>query len=336
MTRLEPVRDAAIATFLAGAGFAAARAAPLAEDASFRRYLRLSGGPRPAVLMDAPPGREDVRPFLAIAGHLARLGLSAPAVLAADAEAGLVLIEDLGDGLYAAVLDEANAATLYDAAIDALAVLHGAAPPPGLPRWDGAAMSAAAAATFLDWWWPQALGTAPSPAIRAGFEAALAAMFAPLAAGPAGFVHRDFFAGNLFWLPERAGLRRVGLIDFQDAALGHPAYDLVSLVEDARRDQPEGLPERAIGRYLARRPELDAAAFRAACVICAAQRHLRVAGLWVRLARRDGKPAYLAHGPRTWRRLEAALARPEAAPLADFLGRFVPPERRGNPAGPAA
>ncbi len=336
MTRLEPARDAAIAAFLAAAGLAAARAAPLAEDASFRRYLRLSGGPRPAVLMDAPPEREDVRPFLGIAGHLARLGLSAPAVLAADAEAGLVLIEDFGDGLYAAVLDEANATELYDAAIDALAVLHEAAPPSGLPRWDGAAMSVAAAATFLDWWWPEALGGAPSTEIRAGFDAALASMLAPLAAGPAGFVHRDFFAGNLFWLPEREGVGRVGLIDFQDAALGHPAYDLVSLVEDARRDQPEGLVERAIARYLARRPGLDAAAFRAACGICAAQRHLRVAGLWVRLARRDGKPAYLAHGPRTWRRLERALARPEAAPLADFLDRFVPPAQRGNPAVLAA
>ncbi len=336
MTRLEPVRDASIATFLAAAGFGAARAAPLAEDASFRRYLRLSGGPRPAVLMDAPPEREDVRPFLRVAFHIARLGLSAPVVLAADAEAGLVLIEDLGDGLYAAVLDEANATELYDAAIDALAVLHEAAPPSGLPRWDGAAMSAAAAATFLDWWWPEALGGAPSPAVRAGFAAALASMLAPLAAGPAGFVHRDFFAGNLFWLPERTGVGRVGLIDFQDAALGHPAYDLVSLVEDARRDLPRGFVERAIVRYLGRRPGLDAGTFRAACVVCAAQRHLRVAGLWVRLARRDGKAAYLAHGPRTWRLLEAALARPEAAPLAEFLDRFVPLERRGNPAWLAA
>jgi aminoglycoside/choline kinase family phosphotransferase len=299
----------------------------LAQDASFRRYLRLHGGPRPALLMDAPPGREDVRPFLRLAARLTGR-ISVPEIIAADAEAGLVLLEDFGDTLIASRLgDAASDAARFDAAIDTLAALHEAPadlPPWDLPPWDAAAMAHATAATFLDWWWPAATHTAATPALRADFAAAMEALLAPLASGPRGFVHRDYFVGNLFWLPERAGIRRIGVIDFQDAGIGHPAYDVVSLVEDARRDLPEALRERAIARYLARRPELDAAAFRDACVICAAQRHLRVAALWVRLARRDGKPAYLAHAPRCWAMLRRALAAPPAAPLAGFLARHMP------------
>jgi aminoglycoside/choline kinase family phosphotransferase len=152
-------------------------------------------------------------------------------------------------------------------------------------------------------------------------------------AGPRGFVHRDFFAGNLLWLPERTGPRRAGIIDFQSAAIGHPAYDLVSLLQDARRDIPSAVEDRVVARYLTARPELDPVSFRAAYAACAAQRHLRVACQWVRLARRDGKPQYLVHGPRTWRLLTKALAEPAAAPLAAALDRFVPLKQRCNPPG---
>jgi len=322
-------RSAAIARFLAAAGRADQPWHVLAEDASFRRYLRLSGAP-PAVLMDAPPQHEDVRPFLRIQAHLQRIGLSVPAVLAADPDQGFVLLEDLGDALFPAVMTADNTGALYDSAVDTLATLHAAEPPAGLPVWDAAAMRRATAATFLDWWWPVCFGEPPDETIRAEFHQAMGRMLAPLGDGPQGFVHRDFFAGNLFWLP-RDGDRRVGIIDFQDAALGHPAYDLVSLVEDARRDLPDGLLERSVRRYLARRPTLDEAGFRNACAICAAQRHLRVAALWVRLARRDGKPDYLRHGARTWRLLGDALKAPAAEALLAFLDRYVPVERRGNP-----
>ena len=154
-----------------------------------------------------------------------------------------------------------------------------------------------------------------------------------MTAGPLCFVHRDFFAGNLFWLPNRRGIRRIGIIDFQGAALGHPAYDLASLLQDARRDIPGELAEQTMDHYLALRPELDSAGFRAAYAACAAQRHLRVAAQWVRLALRDGRPGYLVHGPRTWRLLDQALREPTAAPLAAALDRWIPPERRGNPPG---
>ena len=178
---------------------------------------------------------------------------------------------------------------------------------------------------------------APAPdAARQDFAAALEAMLAPVAAGPVCFVHRDFFAGNLLWLPQRSGIRRIGVLDFQGAAIGHPAYDLASLLQDARRDIPPELAEHAIAHYLAARPELDPTAFRAAYAACAAQRHLRVAGQWVRLARRDGRPGYLIHGPRTWRLLQQAVREPVAAPLAAALDRWIPPDRRRNPPDLAA
>lgn len=326
-------REAAIGALLARAGYGAARRTPLAQDASFRRYWRITGGPSGAVLMDAPPP-EDVRPFLAIGGHLARLGLSVPEVLAADEQAGLLLLEDLGDDLFPAVPDAGPAP--FEAAAEVLALVQRAPPPAGLPAWDAAAMVCAALGTLFDWWWPAVFGAAAPEGARRDVSDALAAMLAPLAETPPVFVHRDFFAGNLIWLPERAAIRRVGVLDFQSAALGHPAYDLASLIEDARREIPADWAERAVARFLALRPELDQRGFRSALAICAAQRHLRVAGQWVRLAQRDGRPHYLAHGPRTWRLLEASLREPEAAPLADALARWIPQGRRGNPPGLAA
>lgn len=331
-------RAAEIAAFLASAGYAAAQAAPLAQDASFRRYLRLTGGPRPAVLMDAPPP-EDVRPFLRIAAHLAGIGVSVPEIIAADAAAGLVLEEDLGDALFPTLLDPSSPpspVTLFDAAIDTLVAIHRAPPPPELPAWDAATMRDTALATLFDWWWPATFHTPAPNAARADFSAALIAMLAPVAAGPRGFTHRDFFAGNLLWLPDRTSIRRVGVIDFQGAALGHPAYDLVSLLQDARRVIPAAIEARATARYLAARPELDPAAFTAAYAACAAQRHLRVAAQWVRLARRDNRPTYLAYGPHTWALLDTALRHPAATPLAAAMDRWIPPDRRANPPDLAA
>jgi aminoglycoside/choline kinase family phosphotransferase len=322
------MRDAS--AFLRRSGFGAARLEPLTADASFRRYARLHGGPRPALLMDAPPP-EDVRPFLAIGGHIAGLGLSAPDILAADEAEGFLVLEDFGDATHAALLDAgADPLPLYLDAAEALAALHAAPPPPGLPEWGPARMSDTAAATFLDWWWPAAMGAPADAETRAACDAAIRAMLAPFA-GAGGFVHRDYFPANLMRLDGRAGPRRTGLLDFQDAAIGHPAYDLVSLVEDARRDVPPAVRAAAIARYLDARGDLDRDAFAAAMAASAAQRHLRVAALWVRLARRDGKPHYLAHGPRCWRLLDEALHHPATRPLRDFLDARVPPDMRRNP-----
>ncbi|MFL5254948.1 MAG: aminoglycoside phosphotransferase family protein, partial [Rhodopila sp.] len=299
-------------------------------------YLRLRGD-RPAVLMDAPQP-EDVRPFLHNAAHLAGVGLSVPRIIAADPEAGLVLEEDLGDDLLSTLLDSGRGLPepLFDAAVDALVPMHRAAPPPGLPPWDATLMAQTAMGTLFDWWWAARYGAAAPDGTRAEVAAALATMLEPVAAGPKTLVHRDFFAGNLLWLPDRSGIRRVGIIDFQGAAIGHPAYDLVSLMQDARRDIDPALRARALDRYLLARPELDPEEFRAAYDACAAQRHLRVACQWVRLAQRDNRPQYLVHGPRTWRLLTEALRRPAAAPVAAALDRWLPLEHRGNPPGLAA
>ena len=317
--------------FLAAHGYGAAVREALPSDASFRRYVRLHGGPRPALLMDAPPPQEDVRPFLHVGAHLARSGLAAPEVIAADIPAGFLLLEDLGRETMASRLDAgADPRPLYLAAAEALAALHAAPPPADLPAWGAARMAETAAATFLDWWWPEVFGVKPEAALVAAFHDAMARMLAPFAAR--GFVHRDYFPANLMPLPDRAAPRHMGIIDFQDAALGHPAYDLLSLVEDARRDVDAAVREAAVARYLALRPEVDGAAFRAAMAALGAQRHLRVAALWTRLARRDGKWHYLRHGPRCWALLDRALAHEATAPLRDFLDAHVPHALRANPA----
>jgi len=324
-------RDDLIAVFLARNGYAPSDAEPLAQDASFRRYLRIRGD-RPAVLMDAPPP-EDVGPFLRIAAHLRGLGLAVPAILAADAANGLILEEDLGDDLLSTLLDRGDAPeALFDAAIDALVVMQRATPPEGLPNWGAPEMAATAMGTLFDWWWPAQFQTAAPQAARYDVAAALQTMLQPVAAGASCFVHRDYFAGNLLRL--RNG--RIGILDFQGAAIGHPAYDLVSLLQDARRDIAPAVRDRGLERYLHGRPELNREEFRAAFAACAAQRHLRVACQWVRLALRDHRPQYLAYGPRTWRLLEDALSQPAAAPLAAALNRWIPAARRGNPAGLAA
>jgi aminoglycoside/choline kinase family phosphotransferase len=321
-------RDDLIALFLARNGFPSDHLEPLAQDASSRRYLRIRGD-RPAVLMDAPPP-EDVRPFLRIAAYLSRIGLRVPMILAADEACGLVLEEDLGDDLVSVLLDRGDPVDgLLDATVDVLVVMQRTAPPDDLPLWDSPTMAFTALSTLFDWWWPARFGAPAPPAARDEVAHALTTMLAPVAAGPSCFVHRDFFAGNLLRLPDR----RIAIIDFQGAAIGHPAYDLMSLLQDARRDIPDASRRRALDRYLAARPELNAVQFRAAFAACSAQRHLRVACQWVRLALRDGRPQYLAHGPRTWRLLEDALSHPAAAPLAAALDRWIPPATRGNPPG---
>jgi aminoglycoside/choline kinase family phosphotransferase len=214
--------------------------------------------------------------------------------------------------------------------------MHRAAPPPGLPAWDALTMRDTALATLFDWWWPATFHTPPPDAARADFATALTEMLAPVARGPQCLTHRDYFAGNLLWLPDRSGLRRVGVIDFQGASIGHPAYDLVSLLQDARRDIPTSIADRGIARYLHARPELDPKTFHTAYAACAAQRHLRVAAQWVRLARRDNRPAYLAYGPHTWALLNDALRHPAAAPLAAAMDRWIPPANRANPPDLAA
>jgi len=304
-----------VSALLDRTGFAGARQEALPGDAS-KRYARLLGGPVPALLMRTPTP-DYLHAFCRVAAHLRAHGIPCPAVL--GQEGAEAVVEEIGQGTMAVALDGgADPVPLYAAAARLLARVHAAPPPPGLPAWDGPVMTEAAAATFLGWWWPAAFGAPPSDAVQAGFRAALLDTLAPFAAR--GFVHRDWFPANLLLHGDA-----LAVIDFQDAALGNGLYDLVSLVEDARRDVADAARAAALAAY-------GAKADPAAMAALAAQRHLRVAGLWVRLARRDGKGGYLQHGPRVWAQLDRALRHPACAPLARFMDAHVPAALRGNPA----
>ena len=317
--------------FLAGHGWDGAARRALAGDASFRRYERLVDGARRAVLMDAPPGHEDVRPFVAIGRYLHACGYSAPEIHAADEDAGLLLLEDLGDGLYAdALAAGADEEALYAAAVDLLVDLHGAWPT-GLdvPGFDEARLHDEVD-RFVEWFLPAASGAEAPRAVRNAYTEAWAAVFPLARAVPEALVLFDYHSPNLIWLPERGGLRRVGLLDFQDAVRGPLTYDLVSLLEDARRDVPEPLAHAMVARYLDARPELDRAAFSAAYAVMGAQRNCRIIGTFARLWRRDGKAGYLAHMPRVWRYLERDLTHPALAPVKQWIDGLVPPAWRGT------
>ena len=328
-------RSAAIAGFLAAAGWSGAAPAPLAADASLRRYYRLADGARRAVLMDAPPP-ENVPGYIDVAGLLRRWRLSAPEIYAADIERGLLLIEDFGDASYTRLLaDGADEAALYALAVDALIALQRAAaahPLPDLPLYDEARLLAEAA-LLPEWYAPAALGRALSDAAQQDYLTRWRAVL-PLALLPPQTVAlRDFHGDNLMLLPGRTGVRACGLLDFQDAMLGPAGYDLASLIEDARRDVPPALRAAMTERYLGAFPGIDRDAFQRSATILAAQRNAKIIGLFVRLWRRDGKPAYLAHLPRVWRLFEGDLRRePALAAIADWLDRHVPPSVRGIPA----
>ena len=328
-------RAEAVAGFLAAAGFGSARLDWLVADASFRRYGRLGGGPRPALLMDAPPGREDVRPWLAVAGFLSGLGFSAPEVLGADVPAGLLLIEDFGDDTFTRLLAKgADEAALYDLAVDVLAALHEAAPAAALPGWlppYDAEKMLAEAALFTDWYLPALRGRDTAPAERDEYLALMRAALAPALAAAPTLVLRDYHVDNLMRIDGRDGIRACGLLDFQDAVAGAPAYDLVSLVEDARRDLGPGIADRARARYFALRPSVDHAAFDAIGAVLAANRNAKIIGIFTRLHRRDGKPRYLAHIPRVWRLLESDLAHDELAELRRWFADAVPMDARHAP-----
>lgn len=335
-------RQALVARFLEKAGWGGVPPRPLADDASFRRYFRLAAPDgRRAVLMDAPPPREDVRPFMRLSAHLGGLGFTVPRVLADDPTAGLLLLDDLGDATFTRRLAEgADETALYETAVDVLIALHGLDParavPRNLPRYT-LARHQAEADLLIDWYLPAVTGAPlPAPAREAWQVLWGEALGEVLRHAPDTLVLRDFHVDNLMVVPDRAGLAACGLLDFQDALAGHPAYDLMSLLEDARRDLAPGLPEALMARYLAGRPEMDERAFRRAFDGLAAQRHAKVIGIFTRLARRDGKAAYLAHIPRVWRRLGAALARGAAANpgldgLAAWFDRHLPAAQRTLP-----
>lgn len=350
--------------FLAAAGLGEAARMPLAGDASTRRYERLTtAGDDSLILMDQAPSDESavagpdadeatraalgynaearlaggsVAAFVALAGWLKAQGLSAPEVIAHDAPAGLAVIEDLGDDLFAAHrtgLDE-----IYGAAVDALAHLHALSPPDvveaGGERWPLHLYDAQAYHAGLDpflEWWPRFAGSpAPDDAAAAEWAALWAPVIARGVAERPVFVHRDYHAENLLWLPQRSGLARVGMLDFQDAVAGHPAWDLLHLLQDARRDVAPELESAMLDRYLAARGgggdrEAFLNDYRALAALNAARILGRVFARQEVLFRRD---RYTAFMPRTWRHLERDLDAAGLTGLSAWFDRHVPAEAR--------
>lgn len=328
-------RAAEIAAFLAAHGLADAARAPLAGDASARRYERLTRPDgRTLILVDTPVPAEDLVPFIAIGGVLDRIGLSVPIIHAADCARGLAVQDDFGSETFLRLLVEgAQAEPLYALATDALIALHRSWPEGegeklGLPLYD-ADRFVEQTLLFADIYCPAALGRPLSAQDRSDFATAWRAVLQPVCAGPRSLLLRDYHVENLMRLP-RPGVRAAGLIDFQGAGLGPTAYDLASLLEDARRDVPAALADAMTARYLAAFPALDPAEFRRALAVLAAARHTRIIAIFVRLALAQGRRAYLSHLPRVWRLLENHLAKPELAPVAAWFARRLPPGTRAD------
>ncbi len=297
-----------IGRFIAGTDWAGADRRPLAGDASNRRYERLHRDGDTAVLMDAPPEKgEDIRPFTRIARHLTGLGLSAPRIIAEDAENGFLILEDLGDDLFARVIprDPGLETPLYEAATDVLTRLH-KADPPELDPYSPQVMTDMAA---LAWQWYRAGSIGSDDASERAFRDAFGPILIRHAGDQSVLIQRDYHAENLLWLPGRTGEARVGLLDFQDAMTGHRAYDLVSLLQDARRDVPPAIEAAMIDRYVDHN-DIDPEAFKTAYAVLGAQRNLRIVGIFARLCIRDGKAHYVDLIPRVWDLMKRDLDHP--------------------------
>lgn len=316
--------DAAPA-FLAAAGWADARIDPLAGDASFRRYFRVIDGDRRAVLMDAPPPHEDPRPFLSIARQLCTQGFAAPAILAENLDEGLVLIEDFGDVRVRETVDAdpASEAGIYERAVALLADLHRLPPCEGIPPYDRAVYQREAG--LLTEWYCPAIGLKVD---ETGYVDAWNAVL-PLVEqddAPTVTVLRDYHAENIMLIDGRGECHNLGLLDFQDALAGHPAYDLVSLLQDARRDVPPATEAAMIAHYKALAN--PGPGFDAAYAVLGAQRNAKIIGIFTRLWKRDGKPRYLSFLPRMWGLLERDLAHPALAPVAAWFAANIPADKR--------
>jgi hypothetical protein len=314
------------AAFLDAHGWGGAQILPVAGDASFRRYFRAiesaEEGGRRAILMDAPPPHEDPRPFIAIAEWLVEHDFAAPAILACDLDQGLVLIEDFGDNRLREAVDASpeEELSLYAPAIDLLVRLR-AEPAGPIPPYDRAVLKREAG-LFVEWYC-LAVGI---EADLAGWDAAWESVFDHAFAETPVTVLRDYHAENLMLV---GPTRSLGLLDFQDALAGHPAYDLVSLLQDARRTVDPSVEAAMLQRYGA---AADAGEdFMNAYHVLGAQRNAKILGIFTRLWKRDDKPHYPTMCPRVWTYLERDLAQPVMAPVAAWFAANVPPELRGDP-----
>jgi aminoglycoside/choline kinase family phosphotransferase len=314
------------AAFTESCGWHDSRESLLAGDASFRTYFRLTRPNGSAVIMDAPPPGEDVRPFVRIGRHLRKLGLSAPEILALDEANGFLLLEDLGDNTFSRMLDSGiDEGMLYERATDVLIALHAAGRSVLLPDLNVYLGEALIEAAMLlpEWYAPAVRQRAVDEQECSDYRAAWRACLAGLPAISTTLMLRDYHKDNLVWLPDRPDVKACGLLDFQDAQESHCAYDLVSLIEDARRDVSRVVHDTCVARYIAR-TGVNEHDFKTGFAVMAAQRHARILGLFLRLARRDGKPEYLQHLPRVRRQFERAVQHEVMAPLRSWIDTVLP------------
>ena len=314
--------------FLAASGWEGAEILPLAGDASFRRYFRVVDGGRSAVLMDAPPPHEDPRPFIAVAEWLIGTGLSAPEILARDLDKGLLLLGDFGNARLRETLDTdpRRERELYELATDVLVHLHAHPPMIGL-KPHGPEQWLDELALFTDWYCPAVGAEVDVDTYRSAWTEVLQPLTED-GLGPV-TVLRDYHAENIMLVEGRDGIAHFGLLDFQDALAGHPAYDLASVLEDARRDVPQGIERAMIDRYVAAIGSGEE--FERAYWALAAQRNTRILGVFTRLWKRDNKPHYRQFQPRMWGLFERDLSQPHLKPVRDWFDANIAPEHRREP-----
>lgn len=318
-------RQAEIKQFLSKNNVDNWRRVPLQSDASFRRYERLMGASGSMMLMDAPPPQENVAPFIYVDEYLRKLKLNAPKIYAQDQSLGCLLLEDLGDDSFTKVLASATLEDeyhLYQKAIDILVHLSVQPLPKSMPVYDQA-LYTREVQLLVDWYMPNVASIQFTEELKREYVAIWEKLLQESALPQDTLVLRDYHADNLMWLPKRSGLERVGLLDFQDAVIGCGIYDLISLLEDARRDIAPKNVKRLIEYYLRAFPPRDKELFELHYALLAAQRNCKIIGIFSRLAVRDKKIRYLNYLPRVWGHLDHDLQHPKLRPLKQWFDKVM-------------
>lgn len=328
-------RENILGKFLSDNGWQNIKMVNIAGDASFRKYFRLSNGDSRVILMDAPPPQEDVRPFINIARFLKSNGYSAPDIIASDEENGFLLLEDLNDDRYTRILSDKSSLSeapseekLYKAAIDVLISLYECEyPSSAMKKYDNTLLMKEAL-LLTEWYLPLIYEESKIKQLEEEYVEIWNNLLPLTHMDKEVVVCRDYHADNLMWLPEREGIKKVGMLDFQDAVIGSPAYDLVSLLEDARRDVDFDFAEKMISYYLERNKEIDKEKFLLSYAVLGAQRNCKIVGIFSRLAIRDNKADYLNFIPRVWNYITHGIKHPPLNSLKLWVDKNIPEVNR--------
>lgn len=327
---IEESREKEQRIFLEKMGCGAKALEFLAGDCSFRTYFTLEDATgMPCVLMDAPPGLEDVRPFIHVQKILSNLGCSVPIIHKVDVDHGFLLLEDFGRNTYTNMLTRQNEKELYTLAVDTLIHIHknykSNADYLPMLKWDDYRRELS---IFLDLYYLSVFHEDCPAVIEEAFYEAWHEVLMTLPDVPLSIVLRDYHVDNMMLLDGRNGIKKCGLLDFQDARFGPTPYDLVSLLEDARRDVSVHLQQEMLTRYLNAFPEISREAFMDTYAVLGAQRSVKILGIFMRMAKRAKNDSYLAHIPRVWQWIEKDFQNPKLAPIQNWFYTHIPQEKR--------